>query len=300
MKQSVYIDILIAINIFVNYFLLLETAFISHEKPKRLRLLLASTLGGVYSLIIILPEMNVFLSILLKLILSTTIILAAFKIKNIRHFLRIFALFFAVNFIFAGLMFAVWIVLKPNSMQFNNGAVYFDINILTLTIMTVFCYVVVTIISKLARRNSSHDKIIDLTISFENKTISGRALIDTGNSLCDTFSGSPVVVAEYNFLKEILPDELGEYMKDSNCLETDKISDNYKGKIRLIPFNSIGGEGLLKAFRPDNIKIYYKKRYITINSIYVAVKNISLSNGEYIAIINPSMLDEFEKEVALK
>lgn len=300
MKQSVYIDILIAINIFVNYFLLLETTFISHEKPKRLRLLLASTLGGVYSLIIILPEMNVFLSILLKLILSTTIILAAFKIKNIRHFLRLFALFFAVNFIFAGLMFAVWILLKPNSMQFNNGAVYFDINILTLTVMTVFCYVVVTLISKLARRNSSHDKVIDLTIIFENKSISGRALIDTGNSLRDTFSGSPVIVAEYNFLKEILSDELDEYMKDSNCLETDKISDKYKGKIRLIPFNSIGGEGLLKAFRPDSIKIYYKKRYIIINSIYVAVKNISLSNGEYVAIINPSMLDQFEKEVALR
>jgi len=300
MKQSVYIDILIALNIFVNYFLLLETAFISHENPKRLRILLASALGGVYSLIIILPAMNALLSMFLKLVFSTTIILAAFKIKNLRHFLRMFATFFAVNFIFAGLMFAVWVALKPNSMQFNNGAVYFDINILTLTVMTVFCYIVVTLISKLARRNSSHDKIIDLTIIIENKTVSGKALIDTGNSLRETFSGTPVVVAEYSFLKDILPDELGEYMNDSTCLETDKISDEYKGKIRLIPFSSIGGEGLLKAFRPDSITLYDGKKYITINSVYVAVKNIALSNGEYIAIINPSMLDEFEKEAALK
>lgn len=298
-RQSVYIDILIALNIFVNYFLLLETSFITNEKTNRVRLLLASTLGGLYSLIIIFPKMNNFLSLSLKLTFSITIILSAFKIKNIRHFLRLFATFFIVNFIFAGIMFAVWIAFKPNSMQFNNGAVYFDINILTLTVMTIFCYVVITILTKFSRRKSSVDKIIDISIEFENKVVTGKALVDTGNSLCDTFTGYPVVVAEYSLVSSILPEELDAYINNISNLETSSISDKYKNKIRIIPFSSIGGEGLLKAFKPDMIKISYDKKTANTKKAYVAVKKIALSNGEYCAIVNPALLHSIEREELL-
>lgn len=299
MRQSVYIDILIALNIFVNYFLLLETSFITNEKTNRVRLLLASTLGGLYSLIIIFPKINNVFSIFLKLLFSTTIILSAFKIKNVRHFLRLFSTFFIVNFIFAGVMFAIWIAFKPNSMQFNNGAVYFDINILALTMMTIFCYIIVTILTKLSRRKSSIDKIIDISIEFEGKVAKGKALIDTGNSLCDTFTGYPVIVAEYNFVSDILPQELNSYIKNASNLDTLSISDKYKSKIRIIPFSSIGGEGILKAFRPDSIKINYNKKNIDIQKTYVAVKEIALSNGEYCAIVNPTIFHNFEREELL-
>lgn len=296
MKQSIYIDILIVLNIFVNYFLLLETAFMSNEKIKRLRLLLGSVLGGIYSLILILPPMNAFLSVLIKIVLSITIILVAFKIKNIKHFLRMFAVFFAVNFIFAGLMFAVWIVLKPNGMQFNNGAVYFEINALMLIGLTVFCYSVVSIISKLSKKSAPENKIVEIIVSFEKSHVCGKALIDTGNSLRDTFSNLPVVVVEFDFIKNILPDSIIEFFKKSDCLDTDYIGEEYKGKIRLIPFNSIGGDGLLKAFKSDCVTIIYDHKKLKGKNVYIAVKDMLLSNGEYVAIINPEMIDDFEKE----
>lgn len=299
MKQCVYIDVLIVLNVFVNYFLLLATSFISNEKTNRLRLLLGSVLGGIYSLILIFPSLHIMLSITVKLLFSITIILASFKIKNIKHFLRLFAIFFGVNFVFAGIMFAIWMVIKPNGMQFNNGAVYFEINALMLTILTVICYLIITLISKLSRKNAPHNKLIDIIVEFENKQISGRALIDTGNSLIDSFSGNPVVVAELDFIKKILPQKLLEFMSNPDSIDVQNLNDEYKGIIRFIPFNSIGGNGLLKAIRCDVILIYKNER-IEKKSVYVAVKNISLSNGEYVAIVNPKMIDEFLKEAAIK
>ncbi|MEG1180156.1 MAG: sigma-E processing peptidase SpoIIGA, partial [Oscillospiraceae bacterium] len=64
--------------------------------------------------------------------------------------------------------------------------------------------------------------------------------------------------------------------------------------------NSIGGNGLLKAFRPDSLILIHNKNKKSFDSVYVAIKNISLSNGEYIAIVSPVMIDEFDEEVALK
>ena len=54
-----------------------------------------------------------------------------------------------MNFIFAGLMLAVWLVFKPSGMVYNNAAVYFDIDVKLLVLSTVVCYVVLTLFSKL-------------------------------------------------------------------------------------------------------------------------------------------------------
>ncbi|MDR0315098.1 MAG: sigma-E processing peptidase SpoIIGA [Oscillospiraceae bacterium] len=299
MRQSVYIDILIVINIFVNYFLLLETSFINKEKPKRWRILLSSALGGIYSLVIILPPLHMVLSVFLKIVFSASMIFAAFKVYTAKHFLRLFAVFFAVNFIFAGLMFAIWIFLEPHGMQFNNGAIYFNVDALTLTVMTVFCYVVVNLISRVSRKSAPYDKIYNITVDFMEKQVSGKALVDTGNSLCDVFSGTPVVVAEYDFLKDIMPKDVSEFMQDENSFDTQKILDDHKGRIRLIPFDSLGGDGLLKAFRPDKLTLEFKNNVTEIETVYIAVKNSLLSNGEYRAILNPAMLNDCEKEASL-
>ena len=48
-KQTIYIDVLIATNIFINYFLLLAVAKFLHSNAKRWRLVLASVLGAAYS-----------------------------------------------------------------------------------------------------------------------------------------------------------------------------------------------------------------------------------------------------------
>ena len=47
MKQVIYVDVLVAINLFVNYFLLLATAKFFSLSVKRYRILLASALGAV-------------------------------------------------------------------------------------------------------------------------------------------------------------------------------------------------------------------------------------------------------------
>jgi len=56
----IYIDILLAINLAVNYFLLLSSLKLTGRTPKRRRLLFSSFIGSLYSLIILLPEFHWF------------------------------------------------------------------------------------------------------------------------------------------------------------------------------------------------------------------------------------------------
>ena len=65
MKEVIYIDVLIAVNLFINYFLIISTAKFLHLKTQKSRLILGEILGGIYSLYILLPPTNFFVSLII-------------------------------------------------------------------------------------------------------------------------------------------------------------------------------------------------------------------------------------------
>ena len=94
-----------------------------------------------------------------------------------------------------------------------------------------------------------------LIISDCGKTAECEALIDTGSSLCEPFSGIPVIVAA----EDVLPET------------RDK-------KYRLVPFSSVGGDGLLKAYRPERISIVKEGEKRSIDA-FIAVFAGELKSG---------------------
>lgn len=56
MSQVVYVDVLLALNLFINYLLLLSGACLLREKVRRWRLLLGAALGAIYALVIFCPS----------------------------------------------------------------------------------------------------------------------------------------------------------------------------------------------------------------------------------------------------
>ena len=152
MKQVIYVDVLIIVNLFVNYFLLLTTSKFLNLKLKLSRFILGEILGSIYSLYIFIPEPNLFVSVLVKLFMSITMVAAAFEFNKIKQFLKIIVCFYAVNFAFSGTMFTLWCFLKPNGMIINNDIVYFNISPLTLIISTVVYYIIIEIINRVIEK----------------------------------------------------------------------------------------------------------------------------------------------------
>lgn len=59
---------------------------------------------------------------------------------------------------------------------------------------------------------------------------------------------------------------------------------------RIIPFSSIGGEGVLYSFKPDKVKISSSYGECEINDVYIALSD-KVKKGEYRGIINPKILN---------
>lgn len=284
--MTVYVDVLLALNLFVNYFLLLACSKILRREVKRTRVLLGASVGAVYSLIIFAPDLNLFVSVALKLLVSVLITLGTFGYYGIRQFLRSCAALFGVSFIFGGLMLAIYLFAAPNGMMYQNGAVYFDISLLFIVVSTAVCYTVADILSFILRRNAPENHLYKIALNLRGNTIETVALMDTGNSLSDSFTDTPVMLLEYRLAKEILPPEWIEFFGESVTAE----SVLPGGGIRLIPFRSVGGSGLLPAFQPDLLQIKTVSGTVKVTNVYVAVVNAKLSSGDYGALLNPRLL----------
>ncbi len=282
----VYIDILFILNLFVNYFILLAAEKLCKADTRFYRRLLAAALGGLYSMSIFI-EMNFMLSLLARVIFAATMVLAAFGYRNIKRFLRLIAALFCVSFIYAGIMLAVWLVIKPKNMVVNNGVVYFNISPLILIVSTLVCYFILTLIRKLMKRPLSASKFYSISVSNENKKVILKALLDTGHALTDIFSDLPVIVAEYAAVKEIIPPCATEYFKSQNGIEA--IPDELKSKIRLIPYKSVGGSGLLPGFITENVEIIHKDYINVVKKAIIAVSAVSVGDG-YNALISNDLI----------
>ena len=285
MKQIIYVDILVIVNLFVNYFLLLATAKFFCIKWKTSRLILGEILGGIYSLYILAPELPWFISSVIKLFMSVTIIAATFGIKKPTQFFKILIYFYSVNFLFSGIMMAVWCWFKPNGMQINNGVVYFNISPVILIISTIISYIIIEAINKIVNKRRLDHKIINLKIKFRTNQISITAKIDTGNFLKEPFSGLPVIVARKTSVKPLLPVNTYEQIKDYSA---DKFTDILNLKIRMIPFKTISEESVLPAFKPDCIKINESE---VQKEVYIALCEDKFMPQNAEALINPEILD---------
>lgn len=291
MKQTIYVDVLLCMNLFINYFILLATARFLRQEVTRKRLLLGAALGAVYSLTILFPPINAFLSVFIKLLMSVTIVLASFGIRESKSMLKMIACFYSISFAFCGAIFAVWYFLAPKGVMIQNGIVYFNISPLILLVATVCSYFIIRVISRITGRQMPKDLFCEVKIGVGQKNIRIKAKIDTGNSLIEPFSHLPVIVVEYHFIEDLIPEEVRSFFlspaKMQNSYETLK---KWDCPCRLIPFQVVSESGVLPAFRPDQFCLIQGNQAVE-KSAYVAVCSAKMLGNEFMALINPELIE---------
>ncbi|MBP5578107.1 MAG: sigma-E processing peptidase SpoIIGA [Ruminococcus sp.] len=237
--QTIYIDVLIVLNIYVNFFLLRITAGATHSPLRTWRCVAASIYGSLFSLTILLPCLGTFVSLAIKLVAAVSIVALSFGIHSCKRLFINTAAFFAANFTLAGTVYSVYTLLKPKFIHFNNACFYIDFSLLILIITTAALYFVVRVVRIFMDRAPNDDYRIFIRAG--KKAISLPGLADTGNVLVDYFTGSPVIICSEESFSELT----------STVLDISLLPKGF----RLLPYSAVSGSGLIPVFRPDEVLI---------------------------------------------
>jgi stage II sporulation protein GA (sporulation sigma-E factor processing peptidase) len=282
----IYADVLIALNIFVNYLILLCASRLSGAKTNRLRIVLASVFGGVCSLVILLPAMNALINVAIKTAVTLLITAVAFSFGGIRSFLKALLSLLAVNVAFAGVSLAVYYFIPPKNMLYQNGTVYFETDIKFFIIAAVASYLFIKLAVYLLKRYASAERLCRITVSINGKNAVLCALVDTGNSLCDSFTNKAVTVVEYSAVARLLPPDI--------------LKDTYNGELMrrcsVAPYKTACGTGLLKTVRFDRMIIEGDGGRWEIASPVLALTSENLSDGQFQALLNERIFQQEEKK----
>lgn len=293
MSQVVYIDILFVTNMLITYMLLSLVAAVFTAKKLILRLIVASALGGLFSFYILAPEQPLLITMFIKFSFSAAIIFVGFKVGSARQFFKLILGFYVVSFGFAGLMIAAWILIKPSGMVINNSVVYFNISVPLLLISCAGCYAIIWVSQRIISKRVPQNSLCDVSISLSGSTVTCRAMIDTGNSLTDLFTGFPVIIAEYSTIEKLIPFEYKSFYSKKGKLP--QTLNSFSERVRTVPYEVVGGGGILPAFRPDCIILYNSRQRTKIENVIVAVTVDSMSKSDYQVLLNSTMGEYFGK-----
>ena len=239
--RTVYIDVLITVNIFIDFFIILCTKKFLHLGTSYRRMIIGSLLGGVFSLAALLPELPFGINIIFDIASAAGIVLSVFGKCSLKNYIKRVAVYFFISFSFCGIMIFIYTAFKPKGLEIYNDTVFI--------ILTLACYYILKLIKRLTK-GVCGGGVCNVEIYLSEKSAVFSAKIDSGCNVKEPFSGDYVIIAEEDILDGCVPD-------DENT--------------RIIPFGSLGGDGILKGFKPDKIKINGAE----INNVYIGIcKNV--------------------------
>ncbi|ACA59934.1 sigma-E processing peptidase SpoIIGA [Candidatus Desulforudis audaxviator] len=301
MVYTVYLDEVLLGNVLMNFAILWFTARFALVPTTFRRLLSAAALGAAYAVVLFFPVPAWVAGIPAKVGVSLLMLAAAFYPQPVRKLGACFAIFYLASFGLGGLVFGLTYFLGSGGLSGPSGFLEVPRGYFWPAVVTALA--VVWLVGRtggafLKRRRLKGLFHIPVRIHTCGRSLSVNALLDTGNQLSDPLTNHPVLVVEFNAVRELLPAELcsafeaGEEPDFAKVLES-LGNSRWAGRLRVIPFQSLGrSSGLLLGFRPDEVEILYGSENIRVRKVVVGVYQRQLCpEATYRALVNPRLLE---------
>lgn len=274
----IYADILIITNIYMDYILLECVRLVTHSPLRKTSAAAASIVGSLFSLTIFLHKINTFCMLLIKIVSAAVVIFTAFGYESRTRFFRRFLTFFIASFVFAGVGTAISDIFSGKLIISKNGVIYMDFSPAALIITSAAAYIVMRIYRCFSEYSDSGGTYT-IIVAHNGKTVSFKAMSDTGNILRDSFSGKAVIVCPSSGL-----DKMFGITEDFSCTASRRTL--VRSRARLIPYKTVSGMGLIPIILPDEIVIVDDNtgEYHKVDAY------IGLAENTETAVFNPNLL----------
>lgn len=295
--MTIYIDVVFLENLVMNSIILVASGIILKKKMKWIRIILASSLGAIYTIIGYISVLEIYSNLILKVILSILIIYIAFNPQTVKQLWKDLLIFYLTSFVFGGVAFALIYVVKPQDILMKNGLFLGTYPLKTVLLAAIVAFIIIVAAFAIVKTKfSKKDMFCDVEVELNNKMIKTRAMIDTGNLLKEPITNTPVIVLEHTLLYECVPKEILDNLESILGGELVKIPEEvrneYISKLKLIPFASLGKQnGMLVGIKADSLKIIQDDQEKENKNVIVGIYNKSLTKrGEYRALIGMDLI----------
>ena len=254
-------------------------------------------MSALYTLLLVMEPLRRVNTLATSLLILAAGLGMAFHPRSWRSFCKMMLLAYVVTFGVGGLGMALFFLTDiPHAVYYIAADMHgFSQAIswqLALTGMVLSYAFIKLMLHFYERHTLKRQMLCAVHVQMGGREVTFDALVDTGHSLREPISKTPVIVAEFEHMKPFLPDGLRVlfYEKREHILDglLERTEEPFSARIRLIPFTSIGRQsGMLIGFRPDRVRVGEGPGREAIIGIY----NHQLSSdGRYQGLLSPELV----------
>lgn len=206
---SVYLDVLLAENFVVNYFLMTLTFQSIRYRPKQRYIALASFVGCLYVIIPLYKNLKILTLFPFKIAVPLLMVYITFGKQDIVFVIKATMIFILYSMMLAG--FCVFLEFDSIGTLHNAAVIYnfsYKILLIALMIMYLILYRIVVYIKDCKQVVSL---VYDVDICFGKYTKKVKAFLDTGNELREPATNLPVIIVESHVCSNINLDTFDKF-----------------------------------------------------------------------------------------
>lgn len=248
--MTVYVDSLFILNFSVNFLILLCTSRLCGTRVRWGVSVLASGIGGAYSVASLFPSMGFLTALPVKA--AVGILMSVITFGRERGLIRKTVVFLIVSTAFGGAVFAVSLL---------DGTAAHPVTFRMVLLSSCLVYAAVSFVLRRTAREPGGGGVTRVSIGLCGRSVRFSALRDTGNSLSDPITGTQVIVTDFETVQELFPHEMRAVFRTENLREPTRILETCVRTLpgagfRLLPYRAVGtGVGVLLGFKAEETRI---------------------------------------------
>lgn len=289
MEQTVYGDLFFLINFSMDFLCLFLVAKLLSRPMCVWRFVLASVLGGVYSVagLFILPQgvAGTILDVLCCALLCAVALIG--RGDSPISLLLVTVSYFVSSALLGGIMTAVFSLLNRLSPMPSTFGESTEIPLPILIPVGVLSGLATLLGGRFLKRRAQ-TQTVGLDVRLCGRQVVCRAFCDSGNLLCDPLDGRLVILLDNRLARRLLP---AEYEEPEHWTYNDvnSLPDILAGRVRAIPVNTANAESVLFAFRPDRVVVKKANRSHPVDAL-VGFADLGGAPCDCQALIPPGLL----------
>ena len=281
----------------MDYLLLEMMQKLVKKNSKMGRKIFAAILGGLgacFSIMVPTFRSGIFM-ILFGVILAGFMLKIAFRYETMKALGRDILVYYAITFLVGGIL---------NYLYYYTSAGYYITEFMrilpskALNFFYLICFFAIAggfihLVKRiLIQMKGTRELFYNVELVFGEKKITCKGFLDTGNHLREPVSKRPVVIADLDGIKDILPEELIDYAKDFMSDAIHKNIDRFVVRIKWIPYHAVGTEeGILPGIVFDEVNILKEDGVVHNPNITVAIYQGKLTvDNSYHIILHEELL----------
>ncbi|GGB45203.1 sigma-E processing peptidase SpoIIGA [Virgibacillus dakarensis] len=298
--MTIYLDAVWLLNFLLDMMLLMLTQILAKDSTRKIRIVFGAFVASMLVPISLYYPDSIMTSMIGKIGYSVIIILCSFRYYSFYRLVKMLLLFYFTTFSIGGGLIAIHFLFQ-NPIGFSaNGILTFNkgygdpVSWLFIVIgFPIVWWFTKTRMDKHASEKIRYDQLHPVTIQLKNRSNSTTGYIDSGNQLVDPLTKKPVIICDEHFLKHWFNEHEWQMLKSAQEeLNFEKIPEQWKTRIQLIPFQGVEGKRLfMMTIKPDKLIVYYNEEKLITSKVLIGIQFAELVNDQsYHCLLHPQIM----------